>query len=143
MKVLFCRSNAVGSWLIRLITWSEWSHVALLVDEDTAIEATWPRVREVALEEILAHHTENLTVELPCHNPAAAIKWAREQVGKPYDAWALVGFLLHRDWTEPWEWFCSELVAQAFEEGRSPLFRPEAVFRVTPQMLWMLPGEPS
>ena len=142
MQVLFCRSNAIGSRLIRLLTWSDWSHVAL-VDGDRYVEATWPRVRESTLAEILAAHTEHQVVEIPCRDPQAALKWARAQVGLPYDLGALLGFLVHRDWTKPWRWFCSELVAEAFEEGGSPLFRANTIGRVTPQLLWMLAPGPG
>lgn len=44
MRVLFCTSKLPGAVLIRAITWSDWSHVAL-IDGEEAIEATWPAVR--------------------------------------------------------------------------------------------------
>lgn len=55
----------------------------------------------------------------------------------------LLGLLMHRDWQEEDRWFCSELVAWAFTQGGSPLFRREAMHRITPQHLWMLAPEPS
>lgn len=136
MQVAFFRSRTIGSWLIRLVTWSEWSHVAL-VHEDRAIEAVWPRVREVTLAEIVAAHSEYVVVEIPAS--LGVLLAAREQIGKPYDWAALIGMLIHRDWQEEGSWFCSELVAWAFARGGAPLFRPEALHRVTPQHLWMLP----
>lgn len=137
MRILFCRSRLPGSVLIRTVTWSQWSHVAL-VDGNEVIEATWPAVRVAPLAEVLAKHSDHIIVDLACHVPGDVIKAARSQVGKPYDLTALVGLVMHRDWQESDSWFCSELVAWAFAQGGSPLFRQDALHRVTPQHLWML-----
>jgi uncharacterized protein YycO len=138
MKILFFRSNTLLSWLIRLLTWSEWSHVALVMDGQV-VEAVWPRVRQVPME-VAQRGYVVAEVEIPCHDPATAWAWVVAQEGKPYDWSALPGFLLHRNWENENRWFCSELAAKAFQEGGTPLFRSDCVSRVTPQMLWMLPG---
>ena len=39
----------------------------------------------------------------------------RAQIGKPYDALAIAGFVLDRDWRETDSWFCSELIAAGLE----------------------------
>ena len=137
MRVLFCTSKLPGAALIRAVTWSDWSHVAI-VDGEEVIEATWPAVRVAPLAEIIAKHSCYIVVDVPCADSAAVIAAARSQVGKPYDLTALFGLLAHRDWQEADRWFCSELVAWAFQQGGSPLFRPEALHRVTPQHLWMI-----
>lgn len=142
VKLLFCTSKKIGAAAIRAVTWSKYSHVAL-VDGDEAIEATWPAVRVAPLAEVIAAHSDHVIVDLPCFSPADAIRAARSQVGKPYDLTALFGLLMHRDWQEDDRWFCSELVAWAFTQGGSPLFRPDAMHRITPQHLWMLAPEPT
>jgi len=138
MQILLCRSNTVGSWLIRAMTWSSWSHAAL-VNGYQCVEATWPRVREVDTMDVILRHSDFTLIDLPCANPAAAWEAALSQVGDRYDWRALFGFLVHRDWAAPGRWFCSELVAWSFAAGGSPLFRPDLTHRVTPQMIWMLP----
>ena len=137
MRLLFCTSRLPGAALIRAVTWSPWSHV-VIVDGDEAIEAVWPAVRVVPVTKVLASHGRYAFADLPCTDPAAVIAAARSQVGKPYDLSALFGLLAHRDWQEEDRWFCSELVAWAFDQGGSPLFRREANHRITPQHLWML-----
>lgn len=139
MQVLFCRSNSIMSWLIRLLTWSEWSHVAL-VRGPQAIEAAWPRVGLTTVADIMGRHTTGVLVEYPCKDPDATWAWALNQLGRPYDLGALFGFFLHRDWTSDRRWFCSELVAAAFLAGGSPFFRPGLLWRLPPQLLWMIPG---
>jgi uncharacterized protein YycO len=137
MRVLFSTSKLPGAALIRAVTWSDWSHVAV-IDGEEVIEATWPAVRVSALADVLAKHSRNIIVDIPCQDPAAVLAALRSQVGKPYDLTALFGLLVRRDWQEPDAWFCSELVAWAFDQGGSPLFRREALYRVTPQHLWMI-----
>lgn len=140
MQVVFCASRKIGSLAIRSVTWSKWSHVAI-VDGDHVIEAVWPHVRRRPLPELLAEHSRHAVVDLPCRSSAAAIAAARSQIGKPYDLTALFGLLMHRDWQEADRWFCSELVAWTFDQAGSPLFRPEAMHRITPEHLWMLSPE--
>ena len=141
VKLLFCTSKKIGAAAIRAVTWSKYSHVAL-VDGDEVIEATWPAVRVAPLAEVIAAHSAHVIVDLPCANPEFVIEAARSQVGKPYALTALFGLLMHRDWQEEDRWFCSELVAWAFEKAGEPLFRAEVLRRVTPQHLWMLAPAP-
>lgn len=137
MRLLFCTSKLPGAAIIRAVTWSEWSHV-VIVDGDEAIEAVWPAVRATSLYEVIDKHTAHYLVDIPCQYDDAIVAAARSQIGKPYDLTALFGILAHRDWQAPDSWFCSELVAWAFSQGGAPLFRPEALHRVTPQHLWMV-----
>ena len=127
---------------IRLGTWSDWSHVAI-IDGDEVIEATAPAgVRRFPVVQAINHAKRAAVVELPCRDPRAVIAAAESQLGKPYDFTAIVGLGLHRDWQEDDRWFCSELVAWAFEKAGEPLFRAEVLRRVTPQHLWMLAPAP-
>lgn len=121
------------------MTWSSWSHCAIVTPEGTVIEAVYPRVREVTLAAYLDDNGVTQIEDMACHDPAAAAAWARAQVGKRYDLAAVLGLAFRRIWTDPRQWFCSELVAMAFEEGGSPLVKDFSVSRVTPQDLWEIP----
>ena len=48
MRVLLCTTDKIGSRIIRAVTWSRWSHAAI-IDGDEIIEAVWPRVRVSSL----------------------------------------------------------------------------------------------
>ncbi|HUB91414.1 MAG TPA: YiiX/YebB-like N1pC/P60 family cysteine hydrolase [Dyella sp.] len=139
IDLLFCTNpRNPMSWAIRVGSWSKWSHVAL-IDGDDVIEAV--ALKGVVHTPLATRKKEDPTwavATLPCQDPSAIVAAARGQLGKPYDYTAVVGIGLHRDWQQTDRWFCSELVAWSFEEGGSPLFRPEACRRVTPQDLWML-----
>jgi hypothetical protein len=67
-----------------------------------------------------------------------AYAWAYEQIGKPYDFSAITGIALDRNYHDENRWFCSELVAVAFEQVGAPLLstRPSNMtWRITPRDL--------
>ena len=141
VQVIFTRSHAVGSILLRAALWSPWSHCAI-IDGDEVIEAAaFGGVRVRPLADMLADATKHAIIELP-GNAEAVIAAARSQIGKPYDWAGVLGFGFRRRWQDDDAWFCSELVAWAFAEAGTPLFRVEA-HRITPQDLfkpiWRLP----
>lgn len=137
MKLVFCNSERIGSRLIRKLTFSKWSHVAI-VDGDTVIEAVWPRVRRVPLAHLLETHRDHEFAEVDVEMESVALSFAGSQIGKRYDWRALFGLITPtRDWERSDQWDCAELVAAAINAGsRRALFRDKA--RVTPQMLYLL-----
>lgn len=153
VRVLFTRRHHPGSVAICAFTWSAWSHVDLIDDTGSApvlIGAiAFQGVVQESLEQRLAKASRAALVEFPVSDAASVIAAARGQLGKPYD-WAGIAGLVtrNRDWQAEDSWFCSELVAWAFTQGGSPLFREYLVGRINPQHLWMLahpyqrPGRP-
>ena len=100
MRIIFSRSPYVASWFIRLLTFSKWSHVAL-VDGALVYEAIYPRVRVTPLAEFLKRNRdfEYRTIE---GDP----RLIRAEVGKPYDLLALVAMLNPwREWNTDDKWF--------------------------------------
>lgn len=140
MKIVLCRSKTIGSLLIRLVTWSDWSHVAV-VDGDEVIEAVWPRVRVSTLDSLKKKHHAVVMVEFPVEREAEFIAVVRSQLGKPYDLLGVLGLGWHRNWQEEDAWWCSELPAWAAAKIGAPLFRAEAVHRIVPQHWWLLAPE--
>ena len=109
------------------------------MDGDHVIESM-PRhgVRRIPLQQALGNASRYAFARLAARRPATIAAAATSQLSKPYDYEAIVGMGLHRDWQRPDAWFCSELLAWAFQEAGEPLFRPELTRRVTPQHFWML-----
>lgn len=138
MKLMFCSSNLIGALLIKAVTWSKWSHVAILIDDKTAIEAVHPAVRYVGVSNLKAKYKHWCIVDVPVHDEAAAIEYAKSQIAKPYDYTALAGIFFHRDWGDPANWYCAELAASTVVNGGFRLFRRKFINRIVPQHLWML-----
>lgn len=142
MKLLFCRDHSFLSWAIRSFCWSKFGHVAILApDNMTVYEAIWPRVHKTTLAELHKKERVIQAVDMHLAHPDVAIVWLEQQVGKPYDLGGLFSFVFHRDWANPKKWFCSELAAMAWDKGGTPLFRRKAVYRISPGMIWLLPGK--
>lgn len=130
MKVIFCRSHLPGSYLIRLVTLSKWSHCALVIKDNVCLEATYPQVRLTTLEEIKRTHSSWEIRELDIEPDM--LDWGVQQVGKPYDISGLLGFFQpNRKWQKDDKWFCSELLA-----AMTGFFQEDG--RVTPQMLLLI-----
>jgi len=141
IRLIFSKSHLPFSPLVQLVTWSKWSHVGIVIDDETVIESTFTHggVKKVSLDTFKDRASAWIIVELPCVDRQAIIDAALSQEGKPYDWTGLAGILFHnRNWQEDDSWFCSELVAWAFTQGGSPLFIQETVNRITPQNLFML-----
>lgn len=127
MKIIFSRSKLPGSYIIRWMTFSKWSHVALLLDTGEVVEATWPKVRMSNIKDFAKSHPD-FEIRYLDGNADLVMK----EIGKPYDLSGLFMFLNPwRDWTTDDKWFCSELLAHA-----SGMFTESA--RVSPQMLYLV-----
>ena len=139
MRVLLCTTNKIGSRINRAVTWSRWSHAAI-IDGDEIIEAVWPRERVSSLIHALENASAMAVIDIPVADEAGAIAAARSQVGKPYDLLGVIGLGIKRNWQDDDAWWCSELIPWAAQQGGTELFRPEALRRITPEHLWMLPS---
>lgn len=126
MKVIFGRSNTIGSLLIRLATWSRWSHCGVIIGDDV-IHAI--PVKGV-IREPLSEFKKRYKFEL-CEmrgDASLAVKF----IGCKYD-WGGVFGHWFGIWNDAEKWFCSELVAYC-----SKLFRRDRVNRVTQEHCYMI-----
>lgn len=140
VRVILAANNSIGSKLIRLFTWSPWSHGAILDGDEHVIEATARHgVIRSPLRDLIWHSTRYAIIEIPCDDPLRALDYARRQIGKAYDWQAIFGFIFHRDWARARKWFCFELVAAALDHAGTPAFRAGTIHRVTGAHFWMLP----
>lgn len=147
VEILFTRRATIGSDLIRALTWSPFSHVDIIVRKDRlapvreafviGAEAVAGVVRR-PLAERLATASRAAIMHIACEHSDEVEHAAASQLGKPYDWRGLLGLGVRRRWQDDDKWFCSELVAWAFEQAGHRLFRPDTHSRITPQHLWLL-----
>lgn len=138
VQIIYTRNWLPGSLLIRLLTWSRWSHVALVVNDQVIEAAIGVGVRRRPLEELVAASSAWSIQALPVRDASALIAAVESQIGMPYDYLGALGIALRGNWQECRAWFCSELIAWAADHAGSPWFRRERIRRVTPEHLWML-----
>lgn len=127
VRIRLFSSGELFSRLIQIRTWSKWNHVAFVVDDGLVLGALSQGVCITKPDSTA--DTRDFVINAPKFDWA----WVYAQVGKPYDWTAIAGIALERDWTADDSWFCSELVATAFERSGTPLLRARQLNRVTPR----------
>lgn len=140
IRAVFCRIPHFTTPILRAATWSSWSHVAPIIDDedDMVIDATFKHgVARRSLSQLLADASKFEIKTIECPDPKAAFDFARDQLGKPYDTWGALGVGLHRDWQADDAWFCSEFFEAMAAAGGNRRFVNNAN-RVTPQHSWMV-----
>lgn len=144
--VLCTKQGAISSAALRFYMWSEWSHSAIWDEElDVVTHSTFwgDGVHESHTNEFFEEYTkyETQVLHVSPELVPAARAWLREQVGKRYDATALVGIYFRRDWQEDDSWFCSELTEKFIQLFVGARFRT-TVNRITPahQAMLVLPA---
>ncbi|WP_448577461.1 YiiX/YebB-like N1pC/P60 family cysteine hydrolase [Thermosphaera sp.] len=137
MRILLYRGVSLLSRLIRWRTWSEYSHVALEIHRGEIVDAWKGGVR--LIRSPFEGHDPETVVEayeiagLRPEQAARAALFARAQIGKPYDYWGVLRFIIRRDPTQPNDrWFCSELVFAALLHGGVRLLERVPAHRASP-----------
>lgn len=139
MRVLFVTKPGIAPWLIRKWTWSDFSHVAMIVD-DYVIQSTWcgGGVHKVSLEEFYKEYSTVEEVQIDLPDEDAAKHWLIQQLGKPYDVSFIFGFFFKREsWEEDDSWVCNELLEGACVVGGRRRIRGN-IAKVSPQISYMI-----
>ncbi|WP_139227025.1 hypothetical protein [Marinobacter pelagius] len=140
MKIWFCKTTDLGGWLIRLLTFSQWNHVAIEIDGVVYDAMAGKGVRRMSAWGFEHRWDKAVSIRARVKDKQAAIDFLESQIGKPYDWVALLAMPFRTTWQSPHRWFCSELAAKAMIMAGHRRFNIEA-FRVTPRDLWVaLPG---
>lgn len=131
LDIQFSTSTAFASGVIRRLTHSPFSHVDIIVPggllgvsgkDDSLNDIGGVRVRPTPAWPYL---TPPKVAHIACSDEVTAhvIAAAKSQVGKPFDTTAMWSMLDDqatekiRNWRDPNQWFCSELVAWSLETG--------------------------
>lgn len=139
----FSGSSQFGSRIIQYGTWSWAGHVDFVLPDGSllgsvATSPTWcgkkgkPGVCYHDMKPLKEYsRVERYTVDAS----DAVLEYAKSQLGKPYDWIGVLNFVVQdSDWMDEDKWFCSELVAWAFEMAGDPLIRGVSN-RITPAAL--------
>jgi uncharacterized protein YycO len=138
IKLLFSRRKHIGSWIIRKISWSEWSHVEIIMPTDILFGSAAPHgVSFYSMNERLNKASRAAVMSFPGDFDAAFL-WGKTQIGRPYDYLGVLGIGFHRDWEDDHSWWCSEFAAQFLKQGGFEPYRHEAIKRLSPEHLFML-----
>ena len=130
----FSSKATLASWVIQRFTWSEFAHVDIVLPDGRLLGADSDG--GVAIRDPEQFYK---VARFQVDAPELVLDLAAEQLGKPYDWGAIAGIVTRRDWQQPDRWFCSELIAWAFESAGHPLLRSHGHHRITPRDLLLSP----
>jgi len=126
MQVIFARNRHWISWLVRVRTNSDWSHVAI-VDGDNVIEAMGGfGVTLTPIDRFKARYDK-----FEVRQMIGDIERARSKLGMEFDLSGLWGIFFRKQWQNPEQWFCSEIVAHActyISDDYQHNFTPELLY---------------
>ena len=144
MKLLLFHGRGLLSSLIRLQTRSQYSHAAVLFDNNLMVES-WQGtgVRDKQWATVVDREGID-AFEIAGINHDSALKareWCMQQIGKKYDYYAVIRFVTRtRPIGDPvHRWFCSELAFMAFQMAGVDLLKRVPPERVSPGLLSMSP----
>lgn len=133
VRFQFVRSDDCVSDAIAWFSAGKFSHVDMVLDNGDLLGSRF-RGGVLVRKPGYAPWSKCVTIDVPCTalQKAVAVAFAEDQLGKPYDKLAIVGFVVGRSWRDTDAWFCSELAAAAGEKAGlwPPLYSPAN--RITP-----------
>lgn len=115
----FAGSSDLGGQVIEWYDHGRFAHVDVVLPSGKLLGARSevigdvPAGVQVRPASYLSNTVSTLKVNLECTDEVSNrfYQFVSEQIGKPYDWEAIVGFVAGRQWMQPDSWFCSELVA--------------------------------
>ena len=136
MKIHFLKSHTISGWIIRLLTFSQWNHVAVEIGGTVYEAKGLTGVTRSGSKDYLKHWAKTATVKISAPSPVSAVAFLDAQIGKRYDFGGIIALPFRKSWHGRSKWFCSELVAAALIAAGLPKMRIES-HRVTPRDLWL------
>lgn len=125
INIQFSSMDDAGSALIRAFDHGLYSHVDAILPTGSLLgartgldgaSAAGVQVRPAGYAEFSS--VKHVTLPTTPECAEAFYNFMRNQIGKPYDHSAIMGFAFNRDWRTPDSWFCSELIAAALEAAK-------------------------
>lgn len=140
LKVMFTNSKMPLSPIIRAVTWSKFSHMAIVINDHEILHSDFHGVRIEPLVDLQARSKNWMIVEYKCDRPEDLITACKTQLGKPYDFTGLIGIAIRDvNLQDDSKWWCSEIPAFGALISNQPFFQDEYLHRITPQHWLMLP----
>jgi uncharacterized protein YycO len=136
IKVIYGANWLPFSVLIRVVTFSRWSHCGLISECGQYVyESTFLKgVQRTPLADFKQRYKKTATGQMFCVSTAEAYRIAESKIGDKYDFLACFGILFKTGWGDASAWLCSEYVAhcsQLFSVKKQSSVTPEDCFRLT------------
>jgi uncharacterized protein YycO len=139
----FSTGNDLESWAIRSFQRAWPTHVDYVLEDGQLLGARFPDGVQVRPSDYMKFtRTERVDIVVPYFKETAFKTFIKEQVGKPYDWLAIISFscivACNRNWRQEDAWFCSELIAAAFEYSGITRQLAPTINRLTPRDIYLV-----
>lgn len=121
------RGKSLISRIIQVINWSPYSHAAWIDPLDGTVIEAWHRGGVTHVKDISTNHTKGTEVEIysvegETEEYRQIIRhFLKNQIGAKYDFAGIIGFIIRKNIQRKNKWFCSELIAQAYQNANLPI----------------------
>lgn len=136
IKVIFTRSEQIGSKFLQWAQRSKWSHVEILFDDYIIGARSTKGVQRYTLESVSKDHEVGV---INC--TAAAAKKFKEfmesHVGDKYDWRAYLGFVFYYNSHSSDKWFCSELIQEGLKYANIEVINNTESMYCMPRDFWI------
>lgn len=136
----------LGALAIKLFEHGLYSHVDIVMPDGSLLGARNDEMLGIPAGVHIRPSTyanfsaiKRVVIECSDEERSRFYEFANDQIGKPYDETAILGFAVGRDWRAEDSWFCSEMGAAALEAS-GILLHPLAttVNKITPEDLLLI-----
>lgn len=138
----FVSHPGIFTWACRIAQYGfPYTHVEVVLDDGRLLGAMGDGVkaRPKGYDAGRFLNETFLTVSMTVEQEAVFLAFLNQQIGKPYDRWAVMAFFVGRDWQEPDSWDCSEMAAAALAACRKfPQHLAVSFSRVTVRDVFLL-----
>ena len=141
MQITFHRSNSIISKVIRYVTRGKYSHVAVILNDGSVIDAR-------PFQGVKRHRNINCCnkgdtveiydVKLTPNQEKIIEQFLIKQICKKYDYFSVFNFTLHateKNRKLKGKWFCGELTFSAFKKAKCNLLNNVDGWKVSPTIL--------
>lgn len=140
LRIMFTNSYLPLSPVIRFVTWSKYSHMVIVINDNYVIHSDFNGVHIEPIVDLMNRSKSWMIVEYECKNSQAIINEAIKLLNRPYDYGALIGIAIRRiELQDDSKYVCSEFPAAACQNANDPFFCTDYLHRITPQHWLMLP----
>ena len=144
IRIAQYRGKSFVSKVIKTVTRGEYSHTAIMLEDDRIVEA-WEGCNEVRIITNLSDgHKPGTTVDIYEVNMGSRQeenfrKFVEAQIGKEYDYMGLLGFYFNSGLHNEDRWFCSELFAASCIHADVGLLNNVAAYQTSPRLASVSP----
>jgi hypothetical protein len=133
VKIIFGRSDKIGSRLIRLRTGGRWSHCGLVAGDWVYESSAVVGVVKTPLHEFKARYDQQWEIcEHDCEDVDLCFNRAKALLGSRYDYSSVFGILIRKTMNKLDAYHCSEMLSYCLGKARL-----DKQWKITPEIIWL------